>query len=227
MFDAVVVSDVHCDGPDSPTQVAFLGFLSALRTRKLVLAGDIFHTFWCPGGAPFPAYKPVLDALADFDLVVLPGNHDWALPGALRGTPAADSSAIGTRVRLRLGELDTEVSHGDEVDDSPRYRALHRLLRGAAFGWSLDRLGADGAWSLLHRLAGGLGDGQPSPLLVSRQHALAAERVSQGRQLLVMGHTHQPERRELPGGVFLNPGDWVRHQTWGAVEGDRVTLHRL
>lgn len=225
MFDAVVVSDVHCDGPGSPTQEAFLQFLAGLRTRRLVLAGDIFHAFWCPEGVPFAAYQPVLDALRDFELTVLPGNHDWSL-GPHLGTPRADT-AIGTRVCLRLGELQADVSHGDEVDESPRYRGFHRVLRGSGFGWTLDRLGDRGAWALLHRLAGRLGDGAPNPELVARQERLAAERLRGDTELVVMGHTHQPTRLELPGGVFLNPGDWVRHRTWGAIEGQSVELHRF
>lgn len=138
MLDAVVVSDVHCDGPDSPTQVAFLRFLGGLRTRRLVLAGDIFHTFWCPAGVPFPAYRPVLDALADFDLVVLPGNHDWALG---RFFAASAEVAIGTTAELRLGHLTAEVTHGDEVDESPATAAstgCSAALRsgGRSTGWA-------------------------------------------------------------------------------------------
>ncbi len=224
MLDAAVVSDVHCDGPDSPTQVAFLRFLGGLRTRRLVLAGDIFHAFWCPEGVPFPAYRPVLDALADFDLVVLPGNHDWALG---RFFAASAEVAIGTKAELRLGDLAAEVTHGDEVDESPRYHGFHRVLRGAPFGWTLDRLGERGAWALLHQLAGRLGDGAPNPILVARQERRAAERLGAGVELVVMGHTHQPTCAHLPGGVFLNPGDWVRHRTWGAIEGGAVQLRRF
>jgi UDP-2,3-diacylglucosamine pyrophosphatase LpxH len=222
VFDAVVVSDVHCDGPASPTQRAFLGFLARVRTRRLVLAGDIFHAFGQPRGTPFAAYQPVLDALADFDTVVLPGNHDWAHAGA-----AGTGAAVGTRCSLRLGALLTEVSHGDEVDVSARYRAFHTLLRGRGFALLLDRIGAERAWNLLHRLAGALGDGAPDPALVAAQHTLAAQRWQLGVELVVMGHTHAPECTIGPAGRFLNPGDWVRHRTYGVVEGDHVTLRRF
>jgi UDP-2,3-diacylglucosamine pyrophosphatase LpxH len=227
MLDAAVVSDVHCDGPGSATQVAFLRFLAGLRARRLVLAGDIFHTFWSPGGAAFAAYQPVVDALGDFDLVVLPGNHDWSVVRTFPDALGFGSDAVGARVRVVLGGLEADISHGDEADDSVRYRSFHRLLRGRAFAALLDTLGDRGAWALLHRLAGRLGDGTPSARLVARQHLLAAGRIAEGAHLVVMGHTHAPECRQLGGGIFLNPGDWVRHRTWGAVVGGKVELRRF
>jgi len=228
VLDAVIVSDVHCDGPNSPTQIAFLKFLAGLRTRRLVLAGDIFHAFWAPRGEVFSAYAPVIAALADFDTLVLPGNHDWSLARALatKGTSSAAES-IGTCVRTVLGELDSEISHGDEVDDNPNYRRLHAVLRGRGFSCLLDAVGPRGAWTILHRLAGTLGDGVPNARLVERQRTRAAARLSTALQLVVMGHTHAPECTPLPGGVFLNTGDWVRHRNWGAVAGASAELRRF
>ena len=217
------MSDVHCDGPDSPTQAAFLRFLAAHPGVPVVLAGDIFHAFAAPSGVPFPAYQPVIDALAGRTLAVLPGNHDWALAAWLGGAGVA----VGTRLRRALGALQADLSHGDEVDGSTRYRAFHRFLRGRGFARTLDALGPDGAWALLHRLAGPLGEGAPNPALVAAQRQLAAERLAAGADLVVMGHTHHPELTRLGGGWFLNPGDWVTHRTYGVVTGAEVELRRF
>lgn len=219
--DAVIVSDVHCDGPGSPTQREFLRFLGAVRPRVLVLAGDVFHAFAAPRGVVFPAYRPVVEALGEQSLVVLPGNHDWLFP-AVVGQPGGVD--IGTTWRGRLGGLDAVVTHGDEVDRSAAYRGFHAVLRSRGFAVLLDRLGEDGAWRLLHRLAGPLGHGEPSARLVAGQRALAAVRAGEGAELVVMGHTHAPELTRVGAAWFLNPGDWLRHRTYGVVEGREVRL---
>ncbi len=219
-MDAAIVSDVHCDGPDSVAQQDFLRFLAGCPAPTLVLAGDIFHAFWAPGGVPFVAYQPVLDALRGFDLVVLPGNHDFHLPAQF-GLAAA---SIGTTIERRLGGLSAVLSHGDEVDRSLKYRLFHGVLRGPGFSWLLDRLGTELAWETLHRLAGPLGLGKPDGALVAAQRALAGQRIAGGAELVVMGHTHAPSCERIDGGWFLNPGDWVEHRTYGVVRGREVEL---
>ncbi|GDX80661.1 UDP-2,3-diacylglucosamine hydrolase [Deltaproteobacteria bacterium] len=230
----LIVSDVHCDGPDSLTQQAFLGLLSAVQTDTLVLAGDIFHAFWAPNGTPFPAYQPVIEALRGRKLVVLPGNHDWGLPAHLlqRGfdpsaivvTAAPNPARVGVRVDVPIEGLRASFTHGDEVDESWTYRGFHAILRSSGFGRLLDALGPVGAWNLLHRLAGPLGAGAPNPALVAAQRELAERWIAGGAQLVVTGHTHAPCCEKIGGGTWLNPGDWITHRTYGFVEEGRVEL---
>ncbi len=222
-MDVAIVSDVHCDGPGSPTQHDFLRFLDWCPAPTLVLAGDIFHAFWAPGGAPFVAYQPVLDRLRRFDVIVLPGNHDFHLPAQF-GAPAP---SIGTLLELRLGGLRAVLSHGDEVDRSVNYRVLHTVLRGRGFSWLLDHVGSQRAWEILHRLAGPLGGGKPDAALVAAQRDLAGVRIAAGAELVVMGHTHAPSCERIDAGWFLNPGDWVEHRTYGVVRGREVELRRF
>ncbi len=230
-MDAVIVSDVHCDGPASPTQAAFLRFLATRPAETVVLGGDVFHAFAAPRRRPFSAYAPVIEALSTFSVVVVPGNHDWLLPAFLAEhsarVPVGPHGAIGARVELTLGGLRARVAHGDEVDPNPRYRAFHAGLRSRAFASALDALGETGAWKLMHRLAGPLGDGHSDPKLVSAQRGLAGGWISDGVELVVLGHTHVPSCERMGAGTFLNPGDWVRHRTYGVVHGREVELRRF
>lgn len=228
----VIVSDVHCDGPASSTQKDFLRFLAVTPSSTLVLLGDIFHAFAAPKGAAFTAYLPVLAALAGRRIVVLPGNHDWALPEFLASgshvvTARPHAGAIGARVDMGIGGLRAVLSHGDEVDRTWKYRGFHAVLRSVAFSAAVDALGPRQAWTLLHRLAGPLGGGAPSPKLVAAQRAMAQDRIAAGAELVVTGHTHAPCREDLPGGVWLNPGDWVTHRTFGVVAHGTVELRRF
>ena len=249
--DAVLVSDVHVDGPTCSRQAAFLRFLAGLDSAappRLVLLGDIFHVWWCHADQPFVQFAPVLAALADFPLVCLAGNHDFHAPryfGAKGAVIADHPAAIGSRISVQLGELHTMLTHGDEVDTSLGYRGLHAVIRSPAFDFALGAAGPETGWRFLHRLAGHA-KGAPWPDAIAKQHALAATLVSvppepgsplstrtapgaagDVHELVAMGHTHAPEIREHPGFTFLNTGDWVEHRTYATVTGSVVELHRF
>jgi UDP-2,3-diacylglucosamine hydrolase len=242
--DAVLVSDVHCDGPGCERQSAFLRFLGSLpadRPPVLVLLGDLFHAWWHFGPpvepVPFAAYAPVVAALRDFPLVALPGNHDFHLPAFLAragarvpragggGSDDPVARAPGAGLSLTLGDLRAFLSHGDEADDAMAYRGLHAVLRGRPFDLLVRGMGPSLAWPLLHRLAGGL-QGLPNPTLLARQARLAQGRVAEGHALVAFGHTHAPSLEHRDGAMILNTGDWVRHQSYATVYGEAVHLQR-
>lgn len=217
-----LVSDVHLGGPDDPNQARFLAWLAALEVDRLCLCGDVFHHWWHFGDRPFPAYAPVVDALAarGLPLVVLAGNHDFHAPAFFTpGAPADVHLAEWDGLRVRC-------AHGDHVDRSPGYRALSAVLRGRAFRTVVDTLGPDRGWRFLGRL-GGHGDIRPDPALVAAQEADARRHLAEGRDLVVYGHTHAPGVFRWPEGTYVNLGDWVRHRTWLLVEGSRIELRTV
>lgn len=230
-LDAVLVSDVHVDGPACGRQAVFLRFLGGLSLTKpptLCLLGDIFHTWWHNGEQPFSAYAPVIRALADFPLIFVPGNHDFHAPAffANRGaTVPRDHSAIGSCVTSTFGGLSAILTHGDQVDTSSGYRGLHAVLRSPSFSAAMWTLPAATQWKILHQLAGHA-KGGPSPVAIARQHTLGV-RLSAGHGLVAMGHTHAPELVRHPNFVFLNTGDWVEHRTYATVANGHVELSRF
>jgi UDP-2,3-diacylglucosamine hydrolase len=46
----------------------------------------------------------------------------------------------------------------------------------------------------------------------------AAEKISQGFDAVVLGHTHVPVLRDFGDGVYLNLGDWFKHFTYGRLQ---------
>lgn len=55
---------------------------------------------------------------------------------------------------------------------------------------------------------------------------VAQQRIDEtGAIVVVMGHTHQPDRKQLKGGVYYNPGCWTRYLELKA--GQKVTLDDL
>lgn len=221
-------SDVHLRGPDDPNQGRFLRFIRELEADHLVLLGDVFDRWWHFDDAPFPAYAPVVDALASrgLPLTVLPGNHDFHAPAFFARRFGATVPGPDGFVHARWDGVDVHLHHGDFVDDSVGYRAISTLLRGRPFGAGVTALGPERAWRFLGALTGH-GRVSPQPEMIRRQRAAAARLlVGGGEALVVFGHTHAPSLERLPGGHYLNLGDLLDSGTWGRVTGGVPTLER-
>ncbi|MCB9758638.1 MAG: UDP-2,3-diacylglucosamine diphosphatase [Alphaproteobacteria bacterium] len=226
-----VISDVHLLGLDDPAQSDLVSLLDSLRCPTVVLLGDLFHFWWGFEGVVYADYVPVLAALHRLrqrgsELVFVPGNHDFAVGPFLR-------EALGARVtatlRLTLAGRRYLMVHGDEADSRPGYRIARRVLRGRPFAALMRALGPQGARRLGLSLAGASGmahgDG-PDPALVDAQRRWAQARISAGEaDVVVMGHSHAPEVRDLEGGLYVNTGDFAAQRTWLAI-GDVPALRR-
>ncbi|MDP2305566.1 MAG: UDP-2,3-diacylglucosamine diphosphatase [Pseudomonadota bacterium] len=215
-----LLSDAHLAGPDDPNQHRLLRFLDTLAVDRLCLLGDIFQHWWHFGGSPFPAYVPVIEALRRFPVTFVPGNHDFHAARFFRDVLHAEVAPV---VTPRWDGVAIHLSHGDEVDTSIGYRALSAVLRGRLFARGVDALGPERAWRFLSSMSG-TPSGTPDAALCAAQLADARARVADGVGLVVSGHTHAPCHHELPGGAYVNLGDWVTHHTWLLVEDGRPTL---
>ena len=218
-----VFSDLHLRGPDDPTQGRFLRTLGAHPFDRLVLLGDIFEHWWHFGHDPFPAYRPVVDALRGMPLVFVPGNHDFHALGFFRSELGAEGGAILSEV---WDGRRVELLHGDQVDRSFGYRAASAVLRGPVMRALLNTMGPKRAWRFLGDLAGPPG-GTPSDVLVAAQLAEASRRIGAGAEIVLMGHTHVPGIYQMPGGCFVNVGDGMTHASWVSVRDGVPTMQTL
>jgi UDP-2,3-diacylglucosamine hydrolase len=217
-----LLSDAHLQGPGDPNQARLLRFLAKLEADRVCLLGDIFQHWWHFGAQPFPAYAPVIEALRRFPLTFVPGNHDFH---AARYFADVLGAEVAPEVTAEWDGVPVHLSHGDEVDRSFGYRALSATLRGRVFAAGMDHLGPARAWRFLARISGHP-QGTPDARLCAAQVAVAAARVTEGHRLVVSGHTHAPGVHPVPGGVYVNLGDWVRWHTWLLVDGGEATLFR-
>lgn len=219
---ALLLSDVHADGPACPRQAALLAFLAREDADLLVLGGDIFQRWWHRDSAIFPAYAPVVEALRRFPRVLaVGGNHDFRFPAWLRdhgggeGGPTCDFAWEGRRVR---------AAHGDVVDRSLGYRALTGVLRSRILERALDGVPMSGLWDrvgrLVHDPRGGGNDA-----LLDAQRVWAQETLGGGDvDILVSGHAHLPALERVACGVWLNTGDFVSHFSYGEFVGGEARL---
>lgn len=238
---AVIASDAHLGGVPRPLERRFLAFLATVpdRADELVLAGDVFD-FWfewrhAVQGEHFPALRRLAEVVdAGVRVRMVGGNHDaW---GGDFLEEAVGMELLEGPVVTRVGGRRTYLAHGDGLADGDwGYRLLKRITRSAPARALFRWLHPDLAIPLVRRISGTHGEVEAGGETVgvrSRAEVLSAhaDEVLRSRpdvELVVMGHAHRPELREVePGRHYLNAGDWIRSFTYGVVGPDGVDLRR-
>ncbi|MDW7680263.1 MAG: UDP-2,3-diacylglucosamine hydrolase, partial [bacterium] len=52
----------------------------------------------------------------------------------------------------------------------------------------------------------------------------ATDKIDQGFDFVVLGHTHQPYLKKIDRGWILNLGDWINHYSYGEFDGNELLL---
>lgn len=224
-----IVSDAHLAQPDSARQRHFVAFLDGLRADRLVLSGDIFHTWAGTERSAPPSVAPACHAIArarerGMSVVFVLGNHE------LGGGPYLEDQ-LGLAVRPAHVDDSTGcallLAHGDEGDSRVGYRLTRAALRGRAFAGGLRRLGPSRAHGLLLRLAGSaIAEDRRDAGLVARQRAWAARQLVGRARGVAMGHSHIAGLVDTRAGLIVHTGAWAGLRTWVSVRDGRLALMR-
>ena len=193
------------------------------RAERLFLLGDVFDAFieyrtLVPKG--FVRFQGLLAAWADRGVPVtyLAGNHDLWHRDYFEKELGVE--VVPTRWVGRLAGRRAVLAHGDAYDTSdPLYQRLRPLLRSRAVTSSYRRLlPAGGALALAQWFSRTFHEERVDPRRV-RALRRAARRLLRrtSADLVVMGHSHQAERRTWPEGAYLNTGAWHRDRTFAAL----------
>ncbi len=237
----LIVSDAHLGAAPLEHEDAFRRFLAlaADRTRDLVINGDLFD-FWFEYGTVIQRrHFPVLHILRDLvesgvRIRLVAGNHDFW--GGSFLTEEIGIELIDGPVRTTLGGRSAILAHGDGLGSGDwGYKVLKAVIRSrpARFGfrWLHPDLSA-GIIRLVSRTEsrhGGTPD-QESLGRAARLHSWTEQqlRASPDVDLVVLGHCHVPEIREMETGrYYLNPGDWVQHCSWAEVDPEGMRVLQL
>lgn len=232
-----VISDVHLGGVPADNEARFLDFLGhvAERADALVIAGDLFD-FWFEYRSVvlrrhFAALRRLADVVdAGVEVRMIGGNHDAWGGGFLEeevGLQWLEGPAV-----TEIGGRTTYLAHGDGLADGDwSYRLLKRVVRSEPARRAFRALHPDLAARVVRRLTRTPERGQAEPSgEPERARALAehAVEILGGRRdldLVVFGHAHRPELREVePGRHYLNPGDWIHSFSYGIVTPGGIRL---
>lgn len=229
-----VASDVHLGASTPEREKAFVSWLrwAGPQAGALVINGDLFD-FWYEYRTAVPRghirVLGILQGLADrgLPILVMGGNHDWWGGDFL--TQEIGVEFVQDPVRRRLAGWDTLIAHGDGLGKGDLgYRLLRLVLRGRFTRWAFRWLHPDVGAAVAQRVSlTETRHGGPTEEDLGRSRALEAWAVNEMEanpelELVLLGHTHTPNFREVaPGRFYVNTGDWLHHFTFLRLEEGR------
>ena len=226
-----IASDIHLGAAPPASEQAFLTWLASTAESAglVVLNGDVFDFWfeylWGTTRGHEGAFRVMREVIAaGVPVTMLGGNHDWWGGRFLREEVGVEF--LQDPVVRELAGRRVFIGHGDGLapgDDG--YRIMRWVLRSriTRFAFSL--------------LPPRVGDGVASRVSSTRKrwHGPTERDRRWGRllsqwgteklqaepelDLVVLGHTHQPELREVgEGRWYVNLGDWVFYHTYLILE---------
>jgi UDP-2,3-diacylglucosamine pyrophosphatase LpxH len=228
----VVISDLHLGNPASHAGASIPAFLDYVRAEELALCinGDGFEMLQTRFSRLIREALPLMTQISRLRrdghrVYYVIGNHDiyvehfldeWL---ATRVCPFVNLTSGGRRIRIEHGHLyDPIFSRSPDL-----YESLTRLAGFALF------LHPDiyQVWdSAAQRLDRHLRRSVHGPEDEITYHRAAAEVLRRGFDAVIYGHTHRAESVQLPNGLYVNSGSWVRGGTYVEIVHGQVELKR-
>ncbi|MFN0156608.1 MAG: UDP-2,3-diacylglucosamine diphosphatase [Bacteroidota bacterium] len=230
------ISDVHLGLSGKEEERAkedtLLRFLKHIlpTTTTLFIAGDLFD-FWFEYKTVIPkGFHRTLSALQEFTdrgipVHYLTGNHDyWTLDffetelGCIVHSEPFEIAVDGKRVFLH---------HGDGLAKNDLgYRLIKPVLRSRLSIWLYRWLHPDLGVQLAR------GSSRTSRQYTAQKHygeeegmiEYATKKISEGVDIVVMGHRHQPNIQPINNGTYVNLGDWITHHTYAELVNGKIEL---
>jgi UDP-2,3-diacylglucosamine pyrophosphatase LpxH len=228
----VVISDLHLGNPASHAGASIPAFLDYVRREGLALCinGDGFEMLQTRFSRLIREALPLMTQISRLrrdghPVYYVVGNHDiyvehfldeWL---ATRVCPFVNLTSGGRRIRIEHGHLyDPIFSRSPDL-----YESLTRLAGVALF----LRPDIYQVWdSAAQRLDRRLRRSVQGPEDEITYHRAAAEVLRRGFDAVVYGHTHRAEVVQLPNGLYINSGSWVRGGTYVEIVHGEAELKR-
>ena len=230
------ISDVHLGLGSREEEKAkedfLLGFLASIQAdaEALFIIGDLFD-FWFEYRTVIPkGFHRTLSAIQQFTDRGIPvhyvaGNHDFWM----RDFFSTELGVVVHRdpVELPIGGRRVLLHHGDGLArNDVGYRIIKPVLRNRAaiffYRWLHPDIGvplARGSSRTSRAYTGQKDYGEADGMT-----EYAARRISEGAEIVIMGHRHVPVQTALHGGTYINLGDWVDHHTYAVLEHGAINL---
>lgn len=219
-YRTVIISDTHLCSRDCQTE-NLLSFLKSLKCDRLFIAGDFIDVWQLKRKWLWPPdYNDVIRKIFKMarkgtQVVFIPGNHD-ELFREFVGTDFG-----GVRIELNAMHQTADgrkmyITHGDEFDTVVKFNKWLAYLGSAAYdyliyansliNWFRRRLGW-GYWSFAAAVKRRIKNAES--YIASFEEAVVVEAKKKGADVVVCGHIHSPNIKEIDGVLYCNSGDWV------------------
>jgi UDP-2,3-diacylglucosamine pyrophosphatase LpxH len=228
----VVISDLHLGSPASRAATSLRAFLDHVRSEdfSLCLNGDAFEMLQTRFSLLIRDALPLMTQISRLvregrRVYYVVGNHDiyvehfldeWLVTGFC---PFLNVTSGGKRIRIEHGHIyDPVFSRWPNLYESlTRVGGRVLLIRPDVYQlW-------DSATRRLDRLVRRSAGRRDEPIVY---HRAADEVMRRGFDVVIYGHTHRAEIAELPHGLYINSGHWVRGGTYVEIDAGKVELKR-
>lgn len=216
-MSVAVVADSHLGGPGGPA-APLLAELAELPTRgckRLILLGDLFQLWIGFSKYETPDVLALVDTLRGLrhqglEIECIEGNRDFFLSGPRY----ADAFRVVPETTFEAGGKRYLALHGDGLD---RRDWRYHFWRGV----SKSPVGRLAARAFPERIAQRVVAGTEAALSETNQkhkrtipeavlRAYAAKRLTEGHDVLLLGHFHEAHRWAVPGGEVQLLDAWFR-----------------
>jgi UDP-2,3-diacylglucosamine hydrolase len=232
-------SDAHlgeADREKEKTKIEKLySFLDLVKIdgEKLFILGDLFD-FWFEYKHAIPKeHLRVVFQLASLvesgkEVHYISGNHDFWLGEFL-------SREAGITIHRDYFETSEQgkklfLIHGDGISPSDKgYRILKKILRNRVNIWLYQKLPADWGIPLAKKVSRSsrMHTSGREQKFVKDYEDYAAHKLSEGYDVVVIGHLHLPVLQKTDEGVYLNTGDFIEHFSYGRMDDGKITLEYI
>ncbi|WP_407275714.1 UDP-2,3-diacylglucosamine diphosphatase [Halothiobacillus sp. DCM-1] len=224
-YRSVFISDIHLGTRDARVEY-LLDFLTHIECDYLFLDGDVFdiwkmrtHRWHWPMINTRLLQRFIELAASGTRVIYVPGNHDEFFRDYLAADMAGVEVHRNYRHTLADGRL-ALILHGDEFDGVVRHNRLLKWIGNAGYEALMwmnrlshhlrRKLGKD-YWSLSLAIKNQV----PNARVYIEKFEEAALRHAreQSVEVIICGHIHHANLREVDGVCYANAGDWVEHCT--------------
>jgi len=223
-YRSVWISDVHLGYRGCKAEF-LLDFLQSIDTEYLFLVGDIIDLWSMRKSLFWPqshnnVVRTILGkAKQGTKVIYIPGNHDEDLR-EMHGMIFGNLEIHTEYVHQTTDGRKVLMLHGDQFDAVIKCSRLMNLLGNLGYDLLLyfhrlldrvrHRLGFS-YWSLTSYLKGKVKNAMAH--VTSFETAVAQEAAKRGMDVVICGHIHHAEIRQIKGVLYCNDGDWVENCT--------------
>lgn len=188
----------------------------------LFIVGDLFDSWfeyrYAVPNRHFAVFAKLYELRQnDVEIDYLAGNHEW-LGDYLR-------REIGVRVHhegitRKLCGYNCFITHGDgAAKPDAGYRLLKRIIKHPVNIFLYRMLTPDIGIPFANYMSRTSRQMQThEDKWAAEYRAYAAQKLAEGHEVVLMGHTHQPKCERLNGKTFINLGDWMTHFTYCTID---------
>jgi UDP-2,3-diacylglucosamine pyrophosphatase LpxH len=217
MYEAVFLSDIHFGIMQN--EALILEFLRELKTKKLILAGDVI-SFSVKDTTPnLDTFFNIIKS-QDWELIYILGNHEKESLNFEKFANYFKDINILNEYSIDINGNKIHIEHGDNFHyKDPINKAIkHFMLKSKLKTYKKSSKKFKSKRNLYYKI---------KPLIKkilykSYINYIKKEAIKRGANIAICGHLHEPEIKQLLNVKYINCGDWIKNCSYVTLNSNGV-----